>query len=86
MFLDCKKQCLQNNYTTQANLQIQCNPSQITSGIFFTKLEQKMLKYVWKQKKIPDNQSNPGIGSEGFGGFGFSDFRLYYKSSLIKTV
>ena len=43
MFVDWKNQYCQNDYTTQTNLQIQCNPYQITSGIFFffTELEQK---------------------------------------------
>ena len=32
--LKLEEQDCQNNYTTQSNLQIQCNPFQITSGIF----------------------------------------------------
>ena len=35
MFLDWKNQYCENDYTTQNNLQIQCNPYQITSGIFY---------------------------------------------------
>ena len=34
MFLDWKNQYCENDSTTQSNLQIQCNPYQITSGIF----------------------------------------------------
>ena len=34
MFLDCKNPYCQNDYTTQGTLQIQCNPCQITNGIF----------------------------------------------------
>ena len=34
MFLDWKSQHCENDYTTQSNLQIQCNPYQTTSGIF----------------------------------------------------
>ena len=34
MFLDWKNQYCQNDYTTQGNLQIQCNPYEITDGIF----------------------------------------------------
>ena len=34
MFLDWKNQHCENDYTTQSNLQIQCNPYQITNGIF----------------------------------------------------
>ena len=34
MFLARKNQYCENDYTTKCNLQIQCNPSQITNGIF----------------------------------------------------
>ena len=34
MFLGWKNQYCENNYTTKHNLQIQCDPYQITSGIF----------------------------------------------------
>ena len=34
MFLDGQNQYCQNDYTTQGNLQIQCNPYHITNGIF----------------------------------------------------
>ena len=34
MFMDRKNQYSENEYTTQSNLQIQCNPFQATSGIF----------------------------------------------------
>ena len=32
--MDQKNQCSENEYTTQSNLQIQCNPYQATNGIF----------------------------------------------------
>ena len=34
MFLGMKNQYCKNDYTTKCNLQIQCDPYQITSGIF----------------------------------------------------
>ena len=34
MFLGRKNQCCENDYTTKCNVQIQCDPYQITSGIF----------------------------------------------------
>ena len=33
MFMDWKNQCSENEYTTQSNLQIQCNPYQATNSI-----------------------------------------------------
>ena len=43
MFVNRKNRYFQNDYTTQGDLQIQCNPYQITM-VFFTELEQKILK------------------------------------------
>ena len=34
MFMDWKNQYSENEYTTQSNLQIQCNTYQATKGIF----------------------------------------------------
>ena len=34
MFMDWKNQQSENEYTTESNLQIQCNPYQATNGIF----------------------------------------------------
>ena len=34
VFMDWKNQYCQNGYTTQSNLEIQCNPYQATNGIF----------------------------------------------------
>ena len=50
MFLDWKNQYCENDCITQSNLQIQCNPYQITNGIF-TELEQKILKFVWRHER-----------------------------------
>ena len=40
MFLGRKNQYCENDYTTKCNLQIQCDPYQITNQ-FFIELEQK---------------------------------------------
>ena len=50
MFIDWKNQYSENEYTSQSNLQIQCNPYQAASGIFFTELEQIISQFVWKYK------------------------------------
>ena len=38
MFMDWKNQYSENEYTTQSNLQIQCNPYQATSIFYFWSL------------------------------------------------
>ena len=49
--MDRKNQYSENEYTTQSNLQIQCNLYQATNGIFFRELEQIISQFVWKYKK-----------------------------------
>ena len=58
MFLDWKNQYCENDSTTQSDLQIQCNPYQITNGIFFKELEPKNLKICMETQKTPNSQSN----------------------------
>ena len=88
MFLSRKNQYCENDYTTKCNLQIQCNPYQITNGIFhrtrskkltmgfFTELEQKISQFIWRHKR-------PQIGKavlrkkNGSGGTNLPEFRLY---------
>ena len=47
MFMDRKTQYSENEYTTQSNLQIQCNPYQDTSDIF----HRARTPLFYKQKK-----------------------------------
>ena len=51
MLLDYRSQYFENDYTTQNNLQMQCNPYQITVEFLLTKLEKKILQYVWKHER-----------------------------------
>ena len=57
MFSDWENQYCENDYTTQSNLQIQCNPYQITNGIF-TELESKTFTVYLETQKTPNSQSN----------------------------
>ena len=57
MFLDWKNQHCENDSTTQSNLQIQCNPYQITTGIFH-RTRTKNFTICMEIQKTPNSQSN----------------------------
>ena len=65
---------LSNDYTTQDNLQIQCNPYQITKGIFHRN-GIKNFKICIKTQKTPKGQSNPETEKWNWQ-IRFPDFRL----------
>ena len=57
MFLDSKNQYCEHDYTTQSNLRIQCNPYQITNGIFY-RTRTKNLKICMETQETPNSQSS----------------------------
>ena len=58
MFLDWENQYCKNGHTPQSNLQIQCNPYQITHDIFHRTATNNPNIYMEPQK-TQNRQSNP---------------------------
>ena len=80
MFLNWKNQYCEHNYTTQSNLQIQCNPYQITNGIFH-KTKTKNFTICMVTQKTLNNQRN--LEQNGAREITLPDFRLYYKALFL---
>ena len=84
MFMDRKNQHSENKSTTQSNLQIQYNPHQATNGNFHITKTNNFTICMETQKP----QRAKGIlgKKNGTGEINLSDYRLYYKATVIKTV
>ena len=77
MFLGKKNQYCENDYTTKHNLQIQCDPYQITNGIFHRTRTKKFTIHMETQK-APNSQAVLKK-KNGAGGINLLDFRLSTK-------
>ena len=84
MFLGRNNQYCEKDYTTKCNLQIPCDPYQITNGTFHRARTKNFTIHMEKQKTL--NSQSSLEKKNGAGGINLLDFRLHYKATVIKTV
>ena len=55
-------------------------------SVFFRKLEQIISQFAWKHKKNPQTAKAILRKKNGTGRINLPNFRLYYRTTVIKTV
>ena len=84
MFLGRKNQYCENDYITKCNIQTQCDPYQITNGIFHKSRTKNFIIHMETQKTL-NSQSSLEKEEWSWRNQPYY-FRLYYKATVIMTV